>query len=236
MIKTLHIATPLIGITVLLPTHAGAQAAPVLDSLPPGVTEAMVRRGKTIFEREGLCFNCHGADATGLLGPDLTDADWWDAKGSYLEIVRQIMDGVPATRSVSGVTMPARGGTSISDADVQSAAAYVWRLSHPQLPDSLPLGVTQSMVERGRAVFTGDGKCFTCHGPDARGNIGPNLTDDDWLHAKGSYLAIVTHVLSGVTSDRSRSGVAMPARGGANLTNEDVHAVAAYVWAISRRP
>ncbi len=33
---------------------------------------------------------------------------------------------------------------------------------------------------RGRAVYAE--KCFSCHGVDARGGIGPDLTDPVWVH------------------------------------------------------
>lgn len=234
-----------------LPPHGGGVGGPGLmaygvasasprprpqasDSLPPGVTMDMVRRGKRIFEEEGLCYSCHGPEAGGLVGPDLTSPGWWYAEGSYLAILRQIVVGVPEAQSLSGVAMPPRGGSDISDEDVQAVAAYVWRVSHATYPDSLPSGVTPDLVRRGQFVFSGPGGCYTCHGRDAGGALGPNLTDREWLHMKGSYLTILQQVLVGVPSERSRSGVEMPPRGGALLSDADVQAVAAYVWALSR--
>jgi cytochrome c oxidase cbb3-type subunit 3 len=35
-------------------------------------------------------------------------------------------------------------------------------------------------VERGRAVYAQT--CLACHGPDGQGVVGPNLTDDAWIH------------------------------------------------------
>jgi len=35
-------------------------------------------------------------------------------------------------------------------------------------------------VKAGKAIF--DKKCFACHGVDGGGTIGPNLTDDYWIH------------------------------------------------------
>jgi mono/diheme cytochrome c family protein len=131
--------------------------------------------------------------------------------------------------------MPPRGGSDISDADVQAVASFVWKLGHPHAGDSLPLGVTNEMIERGRGLFSGEANCATCHGADATGLVGPNLTDDEWLHAKGSYLAIVRQVLLGVTVARSRSGIAMEPKGGSGISDADVQAVAAYVWVLSRR-
>lgn len=212
-----------------------AQRAPIPDSLPPGVTPQMIERGAEVFHESGGCANCHGPQAGGLIGPNLTDAEWWHAEGTYLAIVRQVLVGVPASQSTSGVVMPPRGGSQIADNDVQAVAAYVWTLSHPTLADSLPAGVTPAMVKRGDAVFHGPGQCAGCHGADAAGALGPNLTDATWLHVKGSYLTILQQIVVGVPAERSRSGYEMSPRGGSNLSDADVQAVAAYVWALSRR-
>ncbi|HSR43203.1 MAG TPA: DUF4168 domain-containing protein, partial [Longimicrobiales bacterium] len=64
----------------------------------------------------------------------------------------------------------------------------------------LPPEVTEETIEEGRAVFSGQGACFSCHGPDGTGTpIGPNLTDETWLHIDGSFDAIVGLVNTGVT-------------------------------------
>ena len=81
-----------------------------------------------------------------------------------------------------------------------------------------------------------EGNCAMCHGADAAGNVGPDLTDEQWLHVKGSYMAILQQILMGVPSARSRSGIEMPPRGGATISDADVQAVAAYVWVLSRGP
>jgi cbb3-type cytochrome c oxidase subunit III len=229
-----------VGFAVLLLLSSGAsssaaQSFTIPDSLPPGVTPQMVERGATVFRDEGLCAKCHGPQAGGYLGPNLTSPDWWHAEGSYLALIRQILVGVPADQSISGAVMAPRGGTNISDEDVQAAAAYVWTLSHPHAADSLPNQVTPEIVARGSDVFHGQGQCFTCHGQDATGDLGPDLTDEQWLHTKGSYLTILQQVLVGVPASRSRSGVEMPPRGGSGISDEDVHSVAAYVWVLSQR-
>lgn len=101
------------------------------QELPEGVTMAMVQEGKTIFEGTGICTSCHGATGEGIpnLGANLTDAEWLHSDGSYDAIVQTIMNGVTAEESTSGVPMPAKAGTNITDAQVKAAAAYVWTLS-----------------------------------------------------------------------------------------------------------
>jgi mono/diheme cytochrome c family protein len=102
--------------------------------------------------------------------------------------------------------------------------------------DSLPAGVTQDMITQGKAVFTGAGVCFACHGMDAEGISGPSLTDSVWIHNRGEYDKIVQLILTGVDARASKSGVVMPPRGGSAISDADVRAVAAYVWSLGPRP
>lgn len=202
-------------------------------SLPPGVTSEMIEQGKEVFFGNGLCVNCHGEHGEGLIGPNLTDSEWLQAKGSYLSILQVILTGVPLDQSTREVAMPPRGGTPLSDTEMHAVAAFVWSVSHPDASENLPTGVTPEMISEGERLFHGSAQCATCHGSDARGNIGPDLTDEDWLHAKGSYLDIVTQILNGVPVERASRGIPMPPKGGANISHDEVLAVAAYVWSIS---
>jgi mono/diheme cytochrome c family protein len=117
-----------ISCSFTLATRAAAQAA----TLPEGVTPAMVKEGAGLFRGAGLCYACHGPDAKGDIGPNLTDATWLHSTGSYAEIVQQITTGVPAEQSKSGIMMPPKGASTITDAQVKAVAAYVWTLSQPR--------------------------------------------------------------------------------------------------------
>jgi mono/diheme cytochrome c family protein len=99
----------------------------------------------------------------------------------------------------------------------------------------LPAGVTPAMVEKGKAVYKGTGLCFACHGPEAKGAVGPNLADKEWIHVKdGDYAGLVGIITKGITAAEAKTGKGpMPAKGGSQITDEDVKAVAAYVWSLS---
>lgn len=112
----------------LLALVASAPAA--AQAIPQGATKEMVAKGNEIFHKQGLCYACHGQDAKGLVGPNLTDDVWLHSKGTYEDIVKQITTGVTKEESKSGVPMPAKGGSAISDDDVKAVAAYVYSLSH----------------------------------------------------------------------------------------------------------
>lgn len=104
-----------------------------------------------------------------------------------------------------------------------------------QSADSLPPGVTKAMVAKGKSLFTGTGLCLACHGMEGKGGIGPDLTDQSWLHGDGSYEAIVKLITTGVTTEESKTGQIMPPKGGSTISPEEVKIVAAYVWKLSRK-
>ena len=99
----------------------------------------------------------------------------------------------------------------------------------------LPEGVTEDMISSGEQLFRSAGLCFACHGQDGGGmpGVGPDLTDGDWLHIDGDYTQIVDLILRGVPGEESKSGVPMVPKGGSQLTDEQVRAVASYVWKLS---
>ena len=98
-----------------------------------------------------------------------------------------------------------------------------------------PADVTEASIAKGKEIFGGTGMCYACHGSEAKGAVGPNLTDDEWIHSKGTYEEIVKQVLHGVTAEESKSKVPMPPKGGSSISDEDVKAVSAYVWSLSRK-
>jgi len=80
-----------------------------------------------------------------------------------------------------------------------------------------------SKLKAGAAVFAG--KCIPCHGDKAQGVIGPNLTDDFWLHGEGSLKDIAKVVTNGVPDK------GMPPWGPV-LTPEELTSVVAYVHSL----
>jgi mono/diheme cytochrome c family protein len=100
----------------------------------------------------------------------------------------------------------------------------------------LPAGVTSQMIVQGRDLFRTDALCHACHGVDGKGipNLGSDLTDREWKHIDGSYPQIVVLITKGVTAEASSSGIPMPPRAGAKLSDNQVRFVAAYVWTLSR--
>lgn len=76
----------------------------------------------------------------------------------------------------------------------------------------------------GKTIFEGpDNVCYSCHRPDLGGMIGPNLTDDKWLHGCG-----VDAVVKSIKTGYPVKGM-MPFGTGKALTDQQVLQVASYV-------
>jgi mono/diheme cytochrome c family protein len=100
-----------------------------------------------------------------------------------------------------------------------------------QAPDS-------ATVAAGKQLFEGRGLCYSCHGVNGEGLLGPTTRLDGgkaWLHHDGSLAGIAALIKTGVDGDKSKSGNIMPPLGGARLSDQQVEQVAAYIWTLHRR-
>ncbi len=100
----------------------------------------------------------------------------------------------------------------------------------------VPDGATAEMVALGSRIYRGEvggAACAGCHGEHATGSpLGPNLTSKKWMWSDGSYAGIKKVIRDGVPQPREYRSP-MPPMGGAQLTPEQLSALAAYVWALS---
>jgi cytochrome c oxidase cbb3-type subunit 3 len=111
-------------------------------------------------------------------------------------------------------------------ADYEADVA-AWKAAHPAPQESSPeelaaLAANPQMVEAGKQVFVTN--CASCHKPDGGGLIGPNLTDNAWIHG-GTLAEIHKIVVDGVLTK------GMP-NWGKLLKQDQVDAAVAYVWSI----
>ena len=111
------------------------------------------------------------------------------------------------------------------DREMREAGARLAALeaSHPgvELSEAMVFGFTRdpAALAAGRQTFATT--CAPCHQPDGGGNIGPNLTDDFWIHGNRP-MDLVRTITIGVPDK------GMPTWGGA-LKSEQVGQVAAYI-------
>lgn len=88
--------------------------------------------------------------------------------------------------------------------------------------DSLTPSTEQPVLSQGAQIYTT--YCAPCHRPDGGGLVGPNLTDDYWIHGAG-YQDSVRTIINGVPEKGMLSwrGVLKP---------NEVQAVASYIYGL----
>jgi mono/diheme cytochrome c family protein len=95
------------------------------------------------------------------------------------------------------------------------------------------------MVALGERIFHGEvggATCMTCHGANGKGSsLGPDLVSNKWMWSDGSFKGIAKTIADGVMQPK-RYRSAMPPMGGSQLTDDQVLAVAAYLWSLNQQP
>jgi len=158
---------------VILPITCAVAAAPVANAQDRTPRAAAPRPTKNPFEgnAEGIsngkamfrtrCAGCHGPDAHGYLGPDLTG--FWAAGGTDDRMFDIVRRGVPGTE------MPPSDPLRVLDKDIWQTLAYVRTLGG--VPASAPTGDAAN----GERIFRAN--CSSCHMVNGRGGqLGPNLS------------------------------------------------------------
>lgn len=117
-----------------------------------------IRTGTSLFQSG--CSDCHGIDAKGVLGPDLTTA--WASGASDQRLFEAIRRGVPGTQ------MPS---SSAPDDQIWAILAYLRTLT-----TTVPVAVsTSGNAANGEKIFWSS--CGGCHRVNGRGGyLGPDLS------------------------------------------------------------
>jgi mono/diheme cytochrome c family protein len=96
---------------------------------------------------------------------------------------------------------------------------------------------TPAQIAEGDSLFNTHrvGACWACHGHDAKGtDVASKLADNPkWINIDGSLDAIKGIITNGAPHSKKHAG-AMPPMGGAQLTPEQIDALAAYVYSLSK--
>lgn len=146
-------------------------------------------------------------------------------------IYRVVYRGGAATANAKGTPCPS---------PTEPPGQIVTTSAAPNAAASLPVapGASAAMVALGDRIYHGESAgttCIGCHGQDAAGTqLGPDLTDSKWLGSDGSLAGITRSITEGVAQPKEYRAP-MPALGGAQLTREQVSALAAYLWGLSHR-
>ena len=113
------------------------------------------------------------------------------------------------------------------NAEIEAAGKIASAAPSHTAHDVAPLTDAESLA-KGRAVFESvDNVCASCHRPDLGGMVGPNLTDEYWLHG-----CSVHEIAESIKTGYPLKGM-MPFGTGKPLTDDQVVQVASYV--VSKR-
>jgi mono/diheme cytochrome c family protein len=144
----------------------------------------------------------------------------------------------PATAKVAAAPPPATGGATSTAAALPPEGIHPDAGAQAAAPLPTPPGATPADVALGGRIYHGQvasTPCVGCHGTNAEGTpLGPDLTSNKWLWGDGSLPSITRIITDGVPDPKNYRSP-MPPKGGAELTDAEVKAVATYVWAISHR-
>ncbi len=171
---------------------------------------------------------------TGLaVGPDgslyVTD----DQKGRVWKITYVGADMSAPLKTVSPTSPPVGSAAAAKALPPEGLHKDAGAGSTAALP--VPPGSSAEAVALGKRIFTGQvggAPCSGCHGSDGKGTpLGPDLTAGNWAWSDGSLGGIQKTITTGVPTPKNYRNP-MPPMGGAQLSPEQVSAVAAYVWAL----
>jgi cytochrome c oxidase cbb3-type subunit 3 len=117
---------------------------------------------------------------------------WW-IYGFYLTI---IFAGIYLWRYHVAYSAPSsieEFQIAMKAADVEKAE-YLKKSATNVDESTVKLSTEPAIIEAGKKIFVGS--CAPCHGPEGQGTVGPNLTDDYWLHG-GSVSSVFKSIKYG---------------------------------------
>jgi len=134
-------------------------------------TQADIENGSRLYQSS--CAGCHGPGGDMVPGIDLLRNQFHRATGD-VEIIRIIQTGIPGTTMPPSSFNEREAGTIV--AFLRSAAPGA--LPGPGVGSRGPAIVPRGDMANGRALFTGKGRCATCHRVNGVGpRVAPDLTD-----------------------------------------------------------
>lgn len=163
-------------LVLVTPSVAVAQEANPFDGDP-----AAIRAGRALFANR--CAECHGADAKGFSGPDLTAL--WAVGVSDARVFQIIRSGV------RGSIMPA---FDAPDQEIWAMVAFVKSISTVDAADAGP-----GDPQRGRELF--EARCTRCHSVDGNGGrLGPDLSRIGAVRTRGALMRSIRDPSASVAS------------------------------------
>jgi len=215
------------GYNVVFQALAGDRASGRCETFADGFAGAVKSPARAEHRPAGLA-----------VGPDGSFYVSDDVRGRIYRIVyRGGSEGGAANISACpSLTAPAGNPVEVAAEPPEGTHPDAGAAAIGSLP--VPEGATREMVALGERIFRGQvggAACTGCHGDSAQGTpLGPDLLGKKWLWSDGSYAGIAKTITEGVSQPKQYRSP-MPPMGGAQLTPDQVSALAAYVWSLSHR-
>jgi mono/diheme cytochrome c family protein len=211
------------GYNVVFQPLAEGQASAPFIIFADGFAGAVKEPGQAAYRPSGLAV---GADGALYISDDQRGRIW-----------RVTYQG-PATAKLEAAPPPSNEGASSSVTAVPPEGLHPDAGGLATGPLLSPPGTTPADVAYGSRIYHGQvasAACVGCHGTNAKGTpLGPDLTSGKWLWGDGSLQSITRIIADGVPNPKSYRSP-MPPKGGSELTDAEVRAVAAYVWALNHQ-
>src|SRR5438067_1694308 len=213
------------GYNVVYQPLDGDHASGDCEIFADGFAGAVKSPGKAVHRPSGMA-----------VGPDGSLYVSDDIRG---RIYKMVYHGGASTGAATVTACPSPTAPA---GDIVEQAAKPPEGTHPDAGKAailpVPPGATAEMVALGEGVYRGQAggaACTGCHGDSGQGTpLGPALTGKKWLWSDGSYAGIKKTITEGVLQPKKYRSP-MPPNGGAQLTPDQVSAVAAYVWSLSHQ-
>jgi glucose/arabinose dehydrogenase/cytochrome c5 len=207
------------GYNIVFQPLAGARAAGPCEIFADGFAGAVETPEKAVHRPSGVAV---GPDGSLYISDDIAG-----------RIYRVVYVGGSAGGGAKSTPCPS---ASAPAGPIDTANAKPPEGTNPDAGLSVPAGATQEMVALGDRIYhgqVGGASCTGCHGSDGKGTpLGPDLTDTKYLWNDGSWAGIAKTITDGVMQPKEYRSP-MPPMGGAQLTDDQVKALAAYVWSMS---
>ncbi|MBU3678572.1 MAG: c-type cytochrome [Candidatus Kapabacteria bacterium] len=117
----------------------------------------------------------------------------------------------------------ARGSAAEYAAQIKEAEVMIANAPKAK-KEALVLLTDKESLAKGAEIFNGiNNLCYTCHREDLGGQVGPNLTDEYWIHG-----CSLEQIVANITSGFPEKGM-LPYGSGNKLTDRELMQVASYI-------
>ena len=215
------------GYNVVFQALAGDHASGQCEIFADGFAGAVESPGEAAYRPTGLA-----------VGPDGSLYVSDDVHGRIYRIVYRGGSDAGAANVTPCPSAAAPAGNPVEEAAQPPEGTHpdAGAVANSNLP--VPKGATRQMVLLGERIYRGEvggAPCTGCHGENGEGTpLGPDLRSrKEWLWSDGSYDGIKKTITDGVPQPKKYRSP-MPPMGGAQLSPDQVSALAAYVWSLSQ--